>query len=163
MFAQVFTPNRQSSSALAKKFAHQVLIIWGVSAIWLRLFAILSPHTLAAEAEAVGSSSPFVTWLFALVISPIVETLILAYSVTIVKQIYQKRAVALAIAPIPICLLHAFAYWQLSILVYPPFWMQGVIYDNSNNVYGTKKSLFYVAMLHMVCNTITLIFDKLTA
>jgi hypothetical protein len=162
MYAQFCTSNRQSSIALVKKFAFQVLIIWGASAICLRLFAILSPHTLAAEAEAVGSGSPLVTWLFALVISPIVETLILAYSVIIAKQIYKKRATALALAPVPICLLHVFTYWLLSIIAYPSFLIQGIIYDNSNNVYGTRRSLFYVAMLHMVCNTITLTLDKLT-
>lgn len=90
--------------------------------------------------------------LFALILSPVVESSILVYSIVIFTQIVRNKILACILGALPVAVLHVVIDWRVAVAVIVPFALQGWAYINVRGSIAVMPALIFVAGIHSCMN-----------
>jgi hypothetical protein len=130
------------------------ILIWTSGQVTAWIFLHLTPSV--QDDLLKNETYSILELFFILIFSPILESFILAYCISIARQTIKPTRLTPISSVIPICLLHAIEYWQLAFLVLLPFYFQALAYIRFRKDYSLVKSIAAITMLHSMSNFLTL-------
>ena len=135
-----------------------LFLIWGSGQLTGYIALKIYPELdIIFSDQEKGSSTDL---LFALIISPLIETVMLAYCILISRQIIKNKNISLICAVLPVCALHALVFWQLALIALLPFFFQASAYVTLRERWPASTSIIAIAILHGMANFTTLYLSK---
>ena len=151
-------PDKKYNIVAAKYFSMLVVGILICNTALCEFALIFSP-SLGKIIDSEMQLYSTVDILFAVIFSPILETLILVYCISISYQIFHNKNSSLVFSSIPICLMHIIPLWQLSLIVFPAFYIQSRAYYTLRKNFDRGYCMGFIAAVHATTNAITIILN----
>lgn len=159
----IFRIGSHSRWSLILYFAKISMITFCTGVLVSQIFIYIYPElSLIISRDYKDNFHILLSIAFGVFISPIGETCLLLYCVSLSQQSLKSIYGASAVGSLPIVLLHSFIDWKISIAAFLPFLIQSIAFINVRKIMKLSSCFWFICGVHSFGNLLTIFLTVVT-